>query len=93
MRTNQDHARCAERGRTAMSLRRLSARTINRFATFAHAMSNTIPTVPIRIQSGLLRSPTSVFLERAHDRTILLDGPRIAGRRHRTAREDAARAT
>ncbi len=45
--------------RTARSRRRLSARTISRFATFAHAMRSTMPTVPMRIHRGVSKSPTS----------------------------------
>ena len=43
--------------RTANSCCRVSARTRHRFATLAHAMSSTMPTVPNTIQSRRLTSP------------------------------------
>ena len=48
--------------RTASSCCRPSARTSRRFATFAHAISSTIPITPMRTHRNLLTSPiTSCF--------------------------------
>ena len=44
--------------RTTRSRRRFSARTVNRLATFAHAMRKTMPTVPSRIHNGVAIVPT-----------------------------------
>ncbi len=55
--------------RIASSCCRPSARTSSRFATFAHAISRTMPTVPMRTHSTSVRSPTQALLQRLHERT------------------------
>ena len=71
--------------RTASSCCRPSARTRNRFATFAHAISSTMPTVPSSTHSTRPTSPITSADERAHVRadTGFLEHLAREPRRHR----------
>ena len=68
--------------RTTRSRRRFSARTVNRLATFAHAMRNTMPTVPSRIHSARRDPADQVLAQRLHHRPVTLHDPHV---RRRTA--------
>ena len=67
--------------RTARSRRRPSARTRNRLATLAHAMSSTTATAPEQHPQGRAGRRTDEAVEhRLDDRAVLLDDPRVVGR-------------
>ena len=52
---------------------------MNRFATFAQAIRNTIPTVAKTIHSGRPTLPATTSSSGLYHRTVLLDEPRVAG--------------
>ena len=57
--------------RAAISFLRTTARAISRFATFAHAISRTRPTVAIAVATRGVRSGLGVTSEEADSRTNL----------------------
>ena len=63
--------------RTARSRRRFSARTVNRLATFAHAIRKTMPTVPSRIHSAVEIAADQLLAERLHHRPVTLHDPHV----------------
>ena len=81
-------ARCADRTTHGQAAAAPSARTRNRFATLAHAMSSTTVTAPSSTHRDVLRRRTDEAVEhRLHDRAVLLDDPRVAGRPAEAGRE------
>ncbi len=71
------HAPAPSAARTASSVRRRSERTSSRFMTFAHAISSTMPIVPITTQSTLPTLPTTSCIS-GRSAGVILQTPRYS---------------